>query len=52
MPTSEAGPQLLEVIDAQRTSAAVYLSYSQALADYAHALIALEVTAGIWDVLF
>jgi outer membrane protein, heavy metal efflux system len=43
---------LLEVIDAERTSADVYLSYAQALVDHAHALVALEQTAGIWDVTF
>lgn len=46
------GATLLEVIDAQRTSADVYLSYSQALVEHAHALVALEQTAGVWDVNF
>jgi cobalt-zinc-cadmium efflux system outer membrane protein len=46
------GATLLEVIDAQRTSAEVYLSYSQALADHAHALVTLELAAAIWDVSF
>jgi outer membrane protein, heavy metal efflux system len=46
------GATLLEVIDAERTSADVYLSYAQALVDHAHALVALEQTAGIWDVSF
>ncbi len=46
------GATLLEVIDAQRTSAEVYLAYSQALADHAHALIALELSAAMWDVSF
>jgi cobalt-zinc-cadmium efflux system outer membrane protein len=46
------GATLLEVIDAERTSADVYLSYSQALVEHAHALVALEQTAGIWDVSF
>jgi outer membrane protein, heavy metal efflux system len=46
------GATLLEVIDAERTSADVYLSYSQALVDHAHALVALEQAAGIWDVSF
>jgi cobalt-zinc-cadmium efflux system outer membrane protein len=46
------GASLLEVIDAERTSADVYLSYAQALVDHAHALVALEQTAGIWDVTF
>jgi cobalt-zinc-cadmium efflux system outer membrane protein len=43
---------LLEVIEAQRTSAEVYLAYYQALGDHAHALVALEQAAGIWDVAF
>ena len=46
------GATLLEVIDAQRTSAEVYLAYSQALADHAHALVTLELAAAIWDVSF
>jgi cobalt-zinc-cadmium efflux system outer membrane protein len=46
------GATLLEVIDAQRTSAEVYLAYSQALADHAHALVSLELAAAIWDVSF
>jgi outer membrane protein, heavy metal efflux system len=46
------GATLLEVIDAQRKSAEVYLGYSQALVDHAHALVALEQAAGIWDVTF
>ena len=46
------GTTLLEVIDAQRKSADVYLSYSQALTDHAHALIAVEEAAAIWDVTF
>ena len=46
------GASLLEVIDAQRTSAQVYLAYSQALADHAHALVTLELAAAIWDVSF
>jgi cobalt-zinc-cadmium efflux system outer membrane protein len=46
------GATLLEVIDAERTSADVYLAYSQALAEHAHALVALELTSGIWDVSF
>jgi outer membrane protein, heavy metal efflux system len=46
------GATLLEVIDAERTSADVYLSYSQALVEHAHALVALEQAAGIWDVSF
>lgn len=46
------GATLLEVIDAERTSADVYLSYAQALVEHAHALVALEQTAGIWDLSF
>ena len=46
------GATLLEVIDAERTSAHVYLSYSQAMVGHAHALVALEQAAGIWDVTF
>jgi outer membrane protein, heavy metal efflux system len=43
---------LLEVIDAQRKSEEVSLAYYQALADHAHALVALEQAAGVWDVAF
>jgi cobalt-zinc-cadmium efflux system outer membrane protein len=46
------GATLLEVIDAQRTSAEVYLAYSQALSDHAHALVTLELASAIWDVSF
>ncbi len=46
------GATLLEVIDAQKTSANVYLAYSQALADHANALVTLEQAAAIWDVSF
>jgi outer membrane protein, heavy metal efflux system len=46
------GASLLEVIDAQRTSAEVYLAYSQALADHARALVNLELASAIWDVSF
>jgi len=46
------GATLLEVIDAQRTSADVYLAYSQALADHAKALVNLELVSAIWDVTF
>lgn len=46
------GATLLEVIDAQRTSADIYLSYAQALADHARALVTLEQAAAIWDVSF
>jgi cobalt-zinc-cadmium efflux system outer membrane protein len=43
---------LLEVLDAQRTDNEVYLAYADALADHAHALVALEQAAGIWDLSF
>jgi cobalt-zinc-cadmium efflux system outer membrane protein len=46
------GATLLEVIDAQKTSATIYLEYSQALADHANALVTLEEAAAIWDVAF
>lgn len=47
--TRGSGTQL-EVLDATRTVDEVYLDYYQALADHAHALIAVEQAAGIWDV--
>ena len=43
------GSTLLEVIDAQRKSADVYLAYSQALMDHGHALVTLEEAAATWD---
>jgi outer membrane protein, heavy metal efflux system len=46
------GATLLELIDAQRVSADVYLAYSQALADHANALVNLELVSAIWDVTF
>jgi outer membrane protein, heavy metal efflux system len=46
------GATLLEVIDAQRTSANIYLAYSQALADHANALVTLEAAAAMWNVSF
>jgi len=46
------GATLLEVIDAQRTSADVYLDYSQALAEHAQALVALEGSVNMWDISF
>ncbi len=46
------GATLLEVIDAQKTSANIFLAYSQALADHANALVTLEEAAAIWDVQF
>jgi outer membrane protein TolC len=39
------GATLLDIIDAQRTSAAVYLAYSKAFADHVRALVALEPAA-------
>jgi len=47
---TRGGATLLEVIEAQRTVDDVYLAYYQALADHAHALVAVELAAGIWDV--
>jgi outer membrane protein, heavy metal efflux system len=44
------GATLLEVLEAQRTVDEVYLAYYQALADHAHALVAVERAAGIWDI--
>jgi cobalt-zinc-cadmium efflux system outer membrane protein len=46
------GATLLEVIDAQKTSATIQLAYSQALADHANALVTLEQATAIWDVSF
>jgi cobalt-zinc-cadmium efflux system outer membrane protein len=46
------GATLVEVLVAQRTDNDVYLSYYDSLADAAHALIAVERAAGIWDVAF
>ncbi|HWU87197.1 MAG TPA: TolC family protein [Kofleriaceae bacterium] len=46
---TRGGGTLLEVIEAQRTVDDVYLAYYQALADHAHALISVELAAGIWD---
>jgi len=43
------GATLLEVLEAQRTVDDVYLAYYQALTDHAHALVAVEQAAGIWD---
>lgn len=43
---------LLEVLNAQRTVADVYLAYYGALADNARHLIAVEQAAGIWDIDF
>ena len=43
---------LLEVLDAQRVNNDVYLAYHAALNEQAKALVALEQSAGIWDVNF
>ena len=43
---------LLEVLEAQRTDNEVHLAYFDALSDYAHALVALEQAAGIWNITF
>jgi cobalt-zinc-cadmium efflux system outer membrane protein len=43
------GASLLEVLEAQRTVNDVYVDYIDALTDHAHALVALEQAAGIWD---
>jgi cobalt-zinc-cadmium efflux system outer membrane protein len=43
---------LLEVLEAQRTDNEVHLAYFDALSDCAHALVALEQAAGVWDVQF
>ena len=47
---THGGATLLEVIEAQRSVDGVYLAYYQSLDDHAHALIAVEVAAGSWDV--
>jgi cobalt-zinc-cadmium efflux system outer membrane protein len=44
------GATLVEVIVAQRTVNDVYLAYFDALADSAHALVALQQAVGTWDV--
>ena len=46
------GATLVEVLVAQRTDNDVYLSYYDALADAAHALVAVEQASGSWDVDF
>ncbi len=40
------------VLDAQRANNDVYLAYRAALNEHAKALIALEESAGIWDIDF
>ncbi len=46
------GATLLEVLDAQRTVNEVYLDYFDALAQHAKALVAVEASAGFWDIHF
>ncbi len=46
------GATLVEVLVAQRTDNDVYLSYYDALADAAHALVAVEQASASWDVSF
>jgi outer membrane protein, heavy metal efflux system len=43
---------LLEVLDAQRANNDTYLAYFDALSEQAKALVALDQSAGIWDVQF
>ncbi len=43
---------LLEVLNAQREENNVYLTYYDALTEYAKALVTLEQAAGIWDINF
>jgi outer membrane protein, heavy metal efflux system len=42
----------LEVLDAERTVNEVYLAYFDALAEHAKALVAVEQSAGLWDLNF
>lgn len=46
------GASLLEVLAAQRTVDEVSLAYADALAEHARQLIAVERSAGIWDINF
>jgi cobalt-zinc-cadmium efflux system outer membrane protein len=46
------GATLLEVLDAQRTVNEVYLDYFDALAQHAKTLVAVEESAGLWDIAF
>ena len=46
------GASLLEVLDAQRTVNAVYLDYFDALSQHAKTLVAVEQSAGFWDIHF
>jgi cobalt-zinc-cadmium efflux system outer membrane protein len=43
------GASLVEVLVAQRTDNDVHLAYGDALAATAHALVALELASGLWD---
>jgi cobalt-zinc-cadmium efflux system outer membrane protein len=43
---------LLDLLEAQRSSNEVHLSYYEALSERAAALIALERAAGLWDIAF
>jgi outer membrane protein, heavy metal efflux system len=43
---------LLEVLEARRANNDIYLAYYAALSEQAKALVALEQSAGIWDVNF
>jgi len=46
------GARLVEVLVAQRTDNAVHLSYFDALADAAHALVAVQQASGTWGLSF
>ena len=46
------GSTLVEVLVAQRTDNDVHLAYADALADAAHALIAVQQAVGSWDIHF
>ena len=49
---SRGGASLLEVLEARRANNDIYLAYYAALSEQAKALIALEQSAGIWDINF
>ena len=46
---AQGASRLIELLAAQRTWTDTYIAYETALADHAHALIALETAAGTWD---
>ena len=46
---AEAQRAAAELLSAPRTWTDTYIAYETALADHAHALIALETAAGAWD---